>query len=118
MTDIKPVTFPIRDNRLGFLLYGASGLIYLLTFVKNMKKLMKNYDSVYYIPVVLKSSGLVDGIIEGALDQEVLKTADNFSGWNIYLCGDAQMIKKIQKQVFLKGASLKAIHADAFIPYA
>ena len=83
-----------------------------------MQKLMKNYDSVYYIPVVLKSSGLVDGIIEGALDQEVLKTTDNFSGWNIYLCGDAQMIKKIQKQVFLKGASLKAIHADAFIPYA
>ena len=89
-----------------------------LYYVENMKKLTKNHDNVYYIPVVLKSSGLVDGVIEGALDEEVLKTADSFASWNIYLCGDVQMIKKIQKQIFLKGASLKTIHADAFIPYA
>ena len=78
----------------------------------------RHHDNVYYIPVVLKSSGLVDGVIEGTLDEEVLKTADSFANWNIYLCGDPQMIKKIQKQIFLKGASLKTIHADAFIPYA
>ena len=45
-----------------------------LYFVKKYEEANeKTMIAFYYIPVVLKSSGLVDGIIEGALDQEVLK---------------------------------------------
>jgi len=88
-----------------------------LYYVENMKNLTQKHDNVYYIPVVLKSSGLIEGLTEGVFDEEVLNTTDSFTDWSIYLCGGVQMIKKIQKQVFLKGASLKAIHADAFIPY-
>jgi len=89
-----------------------------LYFVKKIRQVIQKYDSVYYIPVALKSSGFVKDVVEGDLDKEVLKTTDSFDGWNVYLCGDAQMVRKIQKQVFLKGASLKSIHADAFIPHA
>ena len=52
MTGVKPETFPLRENRLGFLIYGASGLVYLLTFVKNGKIFLRN------ILVVLMSVSL------------------------------------------------------------
>ncbi len=86
-----------------------------LYFVKKIRKLIQNYDSVYYIPVAVKVSGHVTDVVEGDLDKVVLQTADSFKDWNIYLCGNAEMVRKIQKQIFLKGASLKSIYADAFI---
>lgn len=36
---------------------------------------------------------------------------------HIYLCGAESFVRKLKKQCFLGGASMKAIHADPFIPF-
>jgi hypothetical protein len=39
----------------------------------------------------------------------------SFADRRVYLCGDAGIVQLIKRQVFLAGASLQQIHADAFI---
>lgn len=39
-------------------------------------------------------------------------------GWEIFLCGDAQLVRRLQRQVFLAGAGARDIHIDAFVPAA
>jgi CDP-4-dehydro-6-deoxyglucose reductase, E3 len=51
----------------------------------------------------------------GSLDAAVLASAPSFEGRRVFLCGDPNLVSKLKRQVFLRGASLRDIHADAFV---
>jgi hypothetical protein len=40
------------------------------------------------------------------------------AGWKIYLCGAPDLVNTLRKRVFLGGASMGDIYADAFLPAA
>lgn len=51
----------------------------------------------------------------GNLDEAVLGSSSSFDGRRVFLCGDASFVQQLKRQIFLKGASLREIHADAFV---
>ncbi len=48
----------------------------------------------------------------GALALERIGTP---AGWKCYLCGDPTLVNGLRKKLFLAGAAMKDIHADAFL---
>lgn len=55
---------------------------------------------------------------DGPLDKVILDTYPVLKGWRAYLCGDPTLVQTFRKKIFLAGASLNDIHADAFLPSA
>jgi NAD(P)H-flavin reductase len=51
----------------------------------------------------------------GSLDAAVLASAPSFDGHRVFLCGDPNLVKLMKRNVFLKGAAMREIHADAFV---
>ena len=50
-----------------------------------------------------------------ALDAKLLGLASEYSGARFYLCGAPAFVQGARKKLFLSGASLRRIHADAFV---
>lgn len=63
-----------------------------------------------YTPSVLEE--------DGPADKVVLKQHPSLKGWRAYVCGDPAIVQRFRKVLFLAGASLNDIHADAFLPAA
>lgn len=42
----------------------------------------------------------------------------NLKGFDVYLCGGENFVKKLRKQSFLAGAGMSDIYADVFLPFA
>lgn len=55
------------------------------------------------------------GVEVGQLDALVLQHTPSFAGRRVYLCGDPSLVQRLKRQVFLRGASLREVHADAFV---
>ena len=51
----------------------------------------------------------------GMLDELLLKSTRVFDGPRFYLCGDATLVQRLKRALFVRGASLKEIYADAFV---
>lgn len=52
----------------------------------------------------------------GAVDAVALETCPNLKGWKVFLCGNPDLVKQVQRKTFMAGASMQDIHADAFLP--
>ena len=70
----------------------------------------QTYSNVEYTPTLLERDGPTDRVI--------LNRFPKFTGWCAYLCGDPALVQSLEKNIFLRGADLGNIHADAFIPAA
>jgi len=55
---------------------------------------------------------------DGPIDRLVLQQHRSVSGWRVFLCGDPGVVNGLRKKLFVFGASLNDIHADAFQPSA
>lgn len=51
----------------------------------------------------------------GRLDELLLQATSSFDKQRFYLCGDAPLVQSLKRALFLRGASLKEIFADAFL---
>lgn len=51
----------------------------------------------------------------GKLDELLLKAVADISSARFFLCGDAVLVQKLKRGLFVRGASLKEIYADAFV---
>jgi CDP-4-dehydro-6-deoxyglucose reductase, E3 len=51
----------------------------------------------------------------GRLDELLLRATPSFDQQRFYLCGDAPLVQGLKRALFLRGASLREIHADAFV---
>lgn len=55
---------------------------------------------------------------DGPLDMVILDRIPALKGWRSFLCGDPTLVQALRKKLFLAGAALNDIHADAFLPSA
>jgi NAD(P)H-flavin reductase len=56
-----------------------------------------------------------EGFAAGRVNDVVLSQLPNLKSWRVFLCGHPGMVNQMKKQVFLKGASMADIYADAFL---
>jgi len=54
-------------------------------------------------------------IEEGRASEKAAEENPDLMGWRVYICGNPEMVKNASRTMFLKGASLKNIHADPFV---
>jgi CDP-4-dehydro-6-deoxyglucose reductase, E3 len=88
----------------------ADGL-YLVNELEALAAVHRNFK---YHRCVLEGGVNADTAV-GSLDAAVLASAPSFDGHRIFLCGDPNLVNLMKRKVFLKGASMREIHADAFV---
>lgn len=52
----------------------------------------------------------------GDVDTVALEKLPDLKGWRVFLCGNPALVRQVQRKCFMAGASMQAIHADAFLP--
>ncbi|GMV93597.1 MAG: hypothetical protein AMXMBFR82_33750 [Candidatus Hydrogenedentota bacterium] len=119
-TGLAPLYGIVRDA----LHQGHTGPIHLfsgsvtpqgLYLVDELSALATANAQFHYYPCVLKNDG-TPGVHEASIDTFALETAGPLKGWKVYLCGNPDIVRTLQRKTFLAGASLGAIYADAFLP--
>jgi len=88
-----------------------------LYMVEELKGLAAAHPNVQYHPSVLAGPAEAD-ISLLPIDQLLAEKLPDLKGHRVYLCGAPELVKTMQRKVFMAGASLQEIHADAFIPAA
>lgn len=85
-----------------------------LYLVRELEALASSHRQLTYRRCILQ--GVADaGTQVGSLDAAVLASAPSFDGRRVFLCGDPNLVNKLKRQMFLRGASLRDMHADAFV---
>jgi len=82
-----------------------------LYLTEELEALAKARDNVEYIPAALDAGGDVAAL---ALEAEKSRSAHSA----FFLCGGEALVKRLKRDLFMSGASLKAIRSDAFTPAA
>lgn len=67
-----------------------------------------------YQACVLEGEGPA-GVHRGRLDEVLLGAIPSFAGRRVFLCGDAELVRLLKRKIFLAGANLPDISADAFL---
>lgn len=117
-TGLAPLVGVLRTA----LAHGHTGPIWLfhgalapagLYMEEELAELARQHGHVQYQPVVLQDPQ--QGMMQGALDDVVLREVGNPKAWRSYVCGDPALVNKIRKRLFLAGAASREIFADAFV---
>lgn len=66
-----------------------------------------------YRPCVLEGDAREAGV--GRLEQLLLDSRASFEQPRFFLCGDAALVQSLRRALFLRGAALTQLHADAFL---
>lgn len=56
------------------------------------------------------------GLAIGDLGERLVHEVPSPKGWSVHLCGDPDWVAATRRRLFLAGASIADIHADAFLP--
>lgn len=86
-----------------------------LYLVDALTRLAREHGNFTYQPCVAGEPGLAS-IRPGEVLQAALSDHADLSAWRIFLCGSPDMVRSGQREAYLAGASLAAIHADPFLP--
>jgi NAD(P)H-flavin reductase len=107
-----------KDHSREIVLYAAAGDFGNLYYVEELIKLDGQYENFNYIPSVRRFSESpfqhID-IIEQDVTELIAERHQDLKGWKIFLCGNPDMIKKVQRHCFFQGAAVSDILVDAFI---
>lgn len=87
-----------------------------LYLVDQLAALAASRPNVRYLPSVLK--GALPGMEEGAIDAVVARHFPKTNGVRAFVCGAPDVVQALKKKIFLAGAALRDIAADAFVPAA
>ena len=68
------------------------------------------HANVQYLPTTLDGTGPIDAVVRAR--------HASTAGHRVFLCGDPAIVSGLRKKLFLAGAALNDIHADAFTPSA
>jgi NAD(P)H-flavin reductase len=88
-----------------------------LYFVDELKRLAAAHPNLEYVPCVMNGAG-EDGVRVGAIDKVVLADLPKLAGWRVFLCGNPDLVNALRKRVYLAGAKMSDIYADAFVTRA
>jgi NAD(P)H-flavin reductase len=84
--------------------------------VDELRALARRHPQLQYRQCALE--GAADArVATGRLD-DVLLAHGPFTGSRVYLCGDPDLVTTLKRRLFLAGAALRDIHADAFLTAA
>jgi CDP-4-dehydro-6-deoxyglucose reductase len=75
------------------------------------------FPQVLYYPCILESP-VRPGVVQGDLGALALQACGDLRGWRVYLCGNPDLVRLMQRKCFLAGAAMADIFADAFLPAA
>ncbi|MEQ1870871.1 MAG: 2Fe-2S iron-sulfur cluster-binding protein [Vicinamibacterales bacterium] len=92
------------------ILYHGAATSSGLYLQEQLRALAAEHNNFTYTPTVLD--------IDGPIDRAILARHLTVAGWRAYLCGDPAVVQTLKKKLFLAGAALNDIHADAFLPSA
>lgn len=104
---------------------GHTGLIHVfhggvepsgLYLVDELRALAASRPNVRYVPVVLRDPA--PGMEEGPIDAVVARRLPRTTGMRAFVCGAPEVVQILKKKIFLAGAALRDILADAFVPAA
>lgn len=119
-TGLAPLYGVLRDA----LLQGHTGPIWLfhgaiepsgLYLVSELRAIAEAHANVRYIPCVLRGEEAGE-VRVGPLDQVLFKDLPKLKGFRSFVCGDPALVTALKKKIFLAGAPLRDIYADAFLP--
>lgn len=82
-----------------------------------LEALAAGHELFHYTPCVLEGDAGCS-VPVGQIDQVILSRTPELKQSRGFLCGDAPLVQSLKKKLFLAGMSLKAIHADSFLPAA
>jgi NAD(P)H-flavin reductase len=85
-----------------------------LYLVSELSALAASHANLRYVPSVLR--GAVAAMEEGPLDQVVARHVPRTVGVRVFVCGAPDVVQVLKKKLFLAGAALRDIAADAFLP--
>lgn len=88
-----------------------------LYFVDELRDIERTRPGVAYQPCVL-SGEPAPGLHIGPVDTIVLARFPSLADRRVFVCGDPEFVRVIRKAAFLAGASMRAIHSDAFVASA
>ena len=74
------------------------------------------HENFTYNPCALNSDD--PAVRAGAIDQLVLADHPKLTGHRAFLCGDPTLVNNLRKRIFLAGAKMSDIQADAFLTRA
>lgn len=83
---------------------------------EELRALMQQHRNFEYIPCVSDEVVTGNSVEHGHVLDIALRDHAQLSGWRIFLCGNPNMVQVAKKKTFLKGAAMRDIYADAFIP--
>ncbi len=84
-----------------------------------LRALAETHANFHYHPSVLRTDDpLPADVATGPIDEQVFAHHPQLAGHRVYLCGDAALVNRLRKRVFLAGAGTADIYADAFLPSA
>lgn len=121
-TGLAPLIGIVRDA----LSQGHQGEIYLyhgshdvdgLYAEKILKELTQRYPNLHYTACVSGSNShqeITEHYTHGRASNIALSRHHNLSGWKVFLCGNANMVKDTRHKAFLAKASMQDIFADPF----
>jgi CDP-4-dehydro-6-deoxyglucose reductase, E3 len=116
---------PLYGILLDALERGHSGPIHLfhgslmpngLYLIDELRQIAENHPNVFYYPCALKEGDDERAIPAGAIDEIIMTTIPKSAGHRVYLCGHPDIVAQLQRKIFLAGASMSEIYADAFLP--
>ena len=84
-----------------------------LHLVRELEELASVHRQLTYHRCILQGMPSA-GVEVASLEAAVLESSPSFDGHRVFLCGDPNLVRKLKRDVFLKGASMREIHADAF----
>jgi len=120
-TGLAPLYGIVRDA----LRQGHTGPIHLfhgsvrsdgLYLVEALRALAAEYENVSYYPCALEAGGDDEGVEIQSIDAYVDAVLPELDGYRVYLCGHPDLVKTMQRGVFLSGAGMGDIYTDAFLP--
>jgi NAD(P)H-flavin reductase/ferredoxin len=85
-----------------------------LYLVRELEALAAAHPHFTYRRCVLEGKADAETAV-GPLDATVLSSAPSFDGRRVFLCGDPNLVNVMKRKIFLKGAAMREIHADAFV---
>jgi NAD(P)H-flavin reductase len=121
-TGLAPLYAIVRDA----LHHGHTGPIHLyqgslraegLYCVDTLRELAATHENFHYTPCVLEGDA-PEGVTVGSIDALVQQDLPKLSGFRAYLCGAPDLVKLMQRKVFLAGVSMQEIFSDPFVPAA
>jgi CDP-4-dehydro-6-deoxyglucose reductase, E3 len=85
-----------------------------LYLVDELRALADRHDNFCYCPCVMSETAPYGGDLAAT----VLATETDPTNTDFFLCGDASLVGRLKRDLFLKGAKLQKIRADIFLPAA